>query len=35
MIFPVQFRLLGLTVGAHQVLELLAYGLGFQLYLLL
>ena len=35
MIFPVRFHLFGLSVEAHQVLELLAYGLGFQLYLFL
>jgi hypothetical protein len=31
MTFPVQFHVFGLTVAAHQVLELLAYGVGFQL----
>ena len=35
MIFPVRFHLFGLTVEAHQVLEIAAYGFGFQLYLLL
>jgi uncharacterized radical SAM superfamily Fe-S cluster-containing enzyme/prolipoprotein diacylglyceryltransferase len=35
MIFPVRFHLFGLPVEAHQVLEFVAYGLGFQLYLLL
>jgi 7,8-dihydro-6-hydroxymethylpterin dimethyltransferase len=35
MIFPVRFHLFGLSVEAHQVLEFVAYGLGFQLYLLL
>ena len=35
MTFPVQLHLFGLSVDAHQVLELLAYGLGFQLYLFL
>jgi 7,8-dihydro-6-hydroxymethylpterin dimethyltransferase len=35
MIFPMQFHLFGLAVDAHQVVELLAYALGFQLYLFL
>lgn len=35
MTFPVQFHLFGLSVQAHQILELVAYGAGFQLYLLL
>ena len=35
MMFPVQFRLFGHQVGAQQVLAVLAYGLGFQLYLFL
>jgi 7,8-dihydro-6-hydroxymethylpterin dimethyltransferase len=35
MTFPAQLHLFGLTVGAHQVLELMAYALGFQLYLFL
>ncbi|MGD0537668.1 MAG: prolipoprotein diacylglyceryl transferase family protein [Verrucomicrobiota bacterium] len=30
--FPVRLHLFGLTMSAHQLLELLAYGLGFQLY---
>jgi 7,8-dihydro-6-hydroxymethylpterin dimethyltransferase len=35
MTFPVQFHVFGLTVAAHKALELLAYGMGFQLFLLL
>lgn len=35
MIFPVEFHLLGIQVSAHQILELIAYTAGFQLYLLL
>jgi len=35
MTFPVHFHLFGFAVNAHQVLELLAYGGGFQLYLFL
>ncbi len=35
MTFPVHLHLLGLDVSAHQVLELVAYAAGFQLYLYL
>src|SRR5215212_1594838 len=35
MHFPVEFHLLGRPVPAHGVFELIAYTLGFQLYLLL
>ena len=35
MTFPVQFHILGRTIPAHAVMELIAYTAGFQLYLLL
>jgi uncharacterized radical SAM superfamily Fe-S cluster-containing enzyme/prolipoprotein diacylglyceryltransferase len=35
MIFPVEIHLFGIQVSAHQILELIAYTAGFQLYLFL
>jgi hypothetical protein len=35
MIFPVELHLFGFQVSAHQILELVAYAAGFQLYLFL
>ena len=35
MTFPVEFHVFGKALPAHLVLELLAYTVGFQMYLLL
>lgn len=35
MTFPVEFNFIGVQVPAHQILEIIAYGAGFRVYLLL